>query len=181
LGAGILGLGLAVVAESSAQFKKRPQPPTTAATTDSPADDPLNAPLLSRDLVIKLRITTKQRPDIDKLQKEYAVKLKEIRDKAAEDQKTNGDPLPAAKGGKGAKGAGKGAGKGMRMAKGGGNTRGLTEAADLRNEYEDKVEELLTDAQKKIWEDIKVKQGEAALAAIKNASSDDNPKKKKKQ
>ena len=114
----ILGLGLAAVGESAAQFKKRPLMPQQSKTgtdTPTPDSDPLNAPLLAKDLVIKLRFTTQQRPEVDKLQKEFAAKLKEIRDKAAEDQKKEGDPLPAAKGGKGNKGAGKGDMKGVRI------------------------------------------------------------------
>jgi hypothetical protein len=186
LSASLLGLGLAVVSESAAQvpFRKRPfaqknlQKPTD--TTPSPDADPLTAPLLSRDLVIKLRFTTQQKPMVDKLQAEYASKLKDIRDQAMKDAKENGNTLDVGKAGKGAKGAQKGGkGAGKTAGKSSGNTRGLSDAADLRNEYEGKVEELLTDAQKKIWEDIKVKQGEAALAGAKNSSGDTKPAKKK--
>lgn len=108
----------------------------------------LTEPLLAADVVSKLKLTAEQKTQVDKLQREFAGKLKEIADKL---KNTPAQAAPApAKGKKGAKPASA-------------SNELLQEAIKLREEYEEKVNDILTDAQKTALEEIKAKKAEALL------------------
>ena len=166
-----LGLGLVILAAfgdaEAAPKKKRPLAnrgkQTNQAATNDPASDPLTAPLITSSIMSRLRITVSQRPKVSALIREFNTKLKAEADKV---QKARAEaaatPAPKAiktKGKKGKKGM-KGGRKGMKKGNDGSD---LQDALALREEYEGKFMDLLTDPQKKTWEDIKIKQGEALL------------------
>jgi len=153
MGLAILGMVALDGSEAAGQVKK---PNTPASTADSDGGI-FTAPLVARDVLLKLKLTSEQKPQCDKLQKEFADKLKDIADKAKVDAADQAN-APAFKG-KGGKGKGM-AGKG---GKGSGDAPGVTDALSLRSDYEDKVYDLLNDAQQKIWLDIKTKKGESLL------------------
>ncbi len=147
----VLGLGIGLVAMD---VGGAPPPNKKNATPADSSDDGgiFSSPLIARDLLLKLKLTAEQKPDIDKIQKEFADKLKDIAAKAKVDA-ADKSSAPAFKG--------KGKGKGM--AKGSGDAPGVTDAISLRNDCEDKVFDLLTEAQQNIWLDVKAKKGESLL------------------
>jgi hypothetical protein len=138
-----LALGLFIASswnDASAQVQKGKGTPKTdpAATNDL-----LTAPLFPADTVAKLKFTADQKKDYDAIVKDFTDELKKI---AASPSTGGGSNTPPPKG-KGTKGAGKG---------GASPDTPAAKAITLRAEYEDKVEKMLTDAQKKTLEDIRL-------------------------
>jgi hypothetical protein len=139
----LVGLCLAMSRDvASAQVFKKPfQKPGTPSKTDPAATgDLLTAPLFPPDTIAKLKLTAEQKPDYDKLVKEFDEQLKKLAAAPA----ASGTTPPRTKGFKGAKG---------------GPASPATptaQAISLRAEYEEKVEKLLNDAQKKTLEDIRI-------------------------
>lgn len=166
-----LGLGLVVLAslENAEGAPKRKRAVANAnkqATNDSDSEL-LTAPLIAPSILSKLRITPSQRPQVGMIFKEFDAKLKEeaakvrkFRAEAAANPPPKGKKIKGGKGQKGMKGRKKGP-------KNGNNGSELQEILNLREEYEEKFVNVLTDSQKKTWEDIKVKQGEALLSGGK--------------
>lgn len=111
----------------------------------------LTDPLEPADLVAKLKATGTQKADLDKLFKEFDGKLKEIASKAG------AEPAGGA-----AKAKFKTKGKGPASA-----SPSVAAAVELRQTYGEKFEALLTEPQKKIVEEFRVKQGEALLSGAK--------------
>src|SRR5262249_1288703 len=142
----ILGLLLTslVSVDVSAQTAKTRTKKKGMPLVDATSSSVLTDPLIPAELLTKLKLSGTRKTDADKLFKEFAAKLKDIAAKA-----------PAADASKQPKGKGKG----------GATTTSpvISAAVELRDEYEQKFEELLTDPQKKILEEYRVKQGEAAL------------------
>jgi hypothetical protein len=154
----VLGLAIAVLAMDQVGGAPPNKNPTPAASTD---DGIFTAPLVARDLLLKLKLTAEQKPAVDKLQKEYADKLKDIAAKAKVDAADQSSTPPA-------KGKGKGMTKG---GKGGGDAPGVSEAISLRNDCEDKVFDILSEPQQNIWLDVKAKKGESLLTGGAGSSS----------
>lgn len=157
--------------------KKKTAPPTAAkpgtsnpssATAADSADDGgiFTAPLVSRDVITKLKLTSEQKPDVDKLQKEFADKLKDIAAKAKQEAADKTSTPPA-----------KGKGKGKGPAGKSGDAPGVSDAISLRSDYEDKVYDLLNETQQKIWLDLKTKKGEGLLTGGTNGTAKTPPKK----
>jgi hypothetical protein len=138
----VLALGVALTwNDVSAQVQKgKAMPKTDSATTN----DLLTAPLFPADTIAKLKFTADQKKDYDAIVKDFNDELKKLQSAPA----TAGTTTPPPPKGKGTKGAGKG-----------GNGSPDTPAAKaitLRAEYEGKVEKLLTEAQMKTLEDIRL-------------------------
>lgn len=111
----------------------------------------LTDPLEPADLVAKLKPAGAQKLEMDKLFKEFDGKLKDIAGKAT--------AQPAA-------GAAKSKFKG-KGGKGATANPSVSAAIELRQTYEEKFEAMLTEPQKKVLEDFRVKQGEALLSGAK--------------
>jgi hypothetical protein len=160
----VLGLGIGLVA-----LDVGGAPPTNKKnpTPDSTDDGGIfTASLIAKDLLLKLKLTAEQKPEVDKIQKEFADKLKDIAAKAKVDA-ADKSSAPAFKG--------KGKGKGM--TKGGGDAPGVSDAISLRNDCEDKVFDLLTEAQQNIWLEVKAKKGESLLTGGNSNTTNSKPKK----
>lgn len=144
----ILGLLLAsmLVFDASAQTAKNKTKKKGTPLVDAASSSVLTDPLIPADLLTKLKLSATQKTDADKLFKEFATKLKDIAAKAPPDSGKSAKPD---------KGKGKGGATTASPA--------ISDAVELRDEYEQKFEELLTDPQKKVLEEYRVKQGEAAL------------------
>ncbi len=108
------------------------------------SSDFFTAPLIPADELAKVKLTAEQKPQFDKITKEFTARLKELSDKAKA-------PAPAAPAAKGKKALPKG-----------GNPA-LQEVTSLRGEYETKVNEVFTDAQKEAMEAFRAKKAEALL------------------
>jgi hypothetical protein len=153
----VVVLGLLVCFPSNVEAAKKPAKkpaPKVDLSADSKNADSsqfLTEPLIASDTVAKLKLTAEQKPQVDKLQREFAAKLKEIADKLKNTPAQAGDAKPA-KGKKGTKAA---------------NPANdlLQEAVKLREDYEEKLNDLLTDSQKTILEEIRAKKAEALLNA----------------
>lgn len=163
----LLVVGLLAWSVSDAEAAKKKVDKKPAAKVDQSADSKttdstefLTAPLLPADTVTKLKLTAEQKPQVDKLQKEFAGLMKEVSDKL----KALPAADPAKKPEKGKKGA-----KAANPA-----TEVLQDALKTRGEYEDKVKELLTDKQKDVLDEINAKKAEALL----NAGGTKTPAKK---
>jgi hypothetical protein len=141
-----------VALDASAQTAKNKTKKKGTPLVDASSSSVLTDPLVPADLLAKLKLSATQKPEADKLLREFAAKLKDIAAKAQAD--SVGDS-------KAAKDKGKGKNKGGSTA----TSPAISAAVDLRDEYEQKFEDLLTEPQKKILEDYRVKQGEAALKA----------------
>lgn len=116
--------------------------------------DSLAGPLVAPEVLAKLNLSVTQRPAYDKLSKEFDAKIKEITAK-----------LPAAPPG-GDLRAKIEADLRAKFNKGGGSAPPSPEvqkALTLRDDYEKKFEEMLTEPQKKILADIRLKANEALL------------------
>lgn len=143
----LLLVGLAIdaaaqgeAAKAKAKDKGKMQAAPTTILTD---------PLEPADLVAKLKLAPAQKSAVDKLFKEYDGKLKDLVTKAPA-----GTAAPAPS--KFAKFKGKGGAVATA-------SPAIAAAIELRGEYEDKFEELLTDPQKKVLEEARLKMGEALL------------------
>ncbi|MBY0527761.1 MAG: hypothetical protein K2R98_30465 [Gemmataceae bacterium] len=183
---GILMLENVDAAQFKPPFKKKMIPPQgkpgenpAAKPADGPAAggasaaDPLTAPLIAADIMPKLKLNAEQKPKVDELSKEFAAKLKEAVAMALKDKSDGGGAAPKGKGdAPKAKGDFKGKGKG---GKGGDAAPELKAALDLRMQYEDKLGEILNDAQKEVLLAIKAKAGEALLGG---GGAKTEPKKK---
>ncbi|MBL8796348.1 MAG: hypothetical protein JNM56_20790 [Planctomycetia bacterium] len=112
----------------------------------------LTDPLEPAEVVAKLKLTGTQKTAADKVLKEYDAKLKELAAKAP--AAGNGG---APTGGKFSKFKGKGDGAGTA-------NPAIEKAIELRGEYAEKFEALLTEPQKKILEEAHIKMGEALLS-----------------
>ena len=149
---GFLMVGVLAVDASAQTAKNKTKKKATAPLVDASSPSLLTDPLVPADLLTKLKLSATQKPEADKLLKEFATKLKDIAAKAqtdsAGDSKTTKDK-----------------GKGKNKGGAGATSPAISAAVDLRDEYEQKFEDLLTEPQKKILEDYRVKQGEAALKA----------------
>jgi hypothetical protein len=126
--------------DASAQTQKGKTPSKTDPSTTT---DLLTAPLYPADTIAKLKFTADQKKEYDGLAKDFNDELKKI---ASGSSTTGSSTTPPPKG-KGTKGAGKGNGS---------PDTPTAKAITLRAEYEDKVEKMCTDAQKKILEDIRI-------------------------
>jgi hypothetical protein len=156
----VMGLGIGILALSSPEVAGQNLKKKTNPTTPSDEGGIFTAPLVASDVLLKLKLTSEQKADCGKLQKEFADKLKEIADKAKKDAADQAN-APALKG----------KGKGKAMPGKGGDAPGVTDALSLRSDYEDKVYDLLNDAQQKIWLDIKTKKGESLLTGGNNSTT----------
>ena len=142
----VMGLCLALswdaVGAPAVKKGKTPDPKQGATKTDpAAAADLLTAPLFPADTIAKLKLTAEQKSDYDKLAKEFDDQLKKI---AAGGNTTGNTTTPP-------KGKDKGKGKGTAATP----ATPAAQAISLRGEYEDKVEKLLTEAQKKTLDDIR--------------------------
>jgi hypothetical protein len=158
---GLVALGFlaADVSDVAGQiFKKKTTTPTTPATDD--AGGVFNLTLVAQDVLTKLKLTSDQKSEYTKLQKEFADKMKDIISQAKKDaaDQTN---TPAGKG------KGKGKGTGGKTAE----APGASDAISLRNDYEDKCYDLLDEKQQQVWLDIKTKKGESLLTGGNNSTT----------
>jgi len=183
MGLVILGFASLESAEGAVKLPRFLKKPVTqnpnntnpAAQASSTDGDVFTSPLVAKDLLTKLKLNDEQKPDVDKIQKEFTDKMKDVIAQAKEDMakntatKNTGGNTPAAKG----KGQGKGKGAGTKTP----DAPGLTEAISLRNDYEDKVYKLLDDAQQKTWLDYKAKKGEGLLNGNNATTTKTTPKK----
>jgi hypothetical protein len=137
----LLAAGLGSEAAGQVDKAKAKDKGKTAAATAAVLTDPL----LPTDLVAKLKLTAAQQTEVAKLFKEFDAKLKEIASKA------QAEPAPVPK---------------VKTKDKTGSTAlspAISAAFELRGNYDAKFEAFLTDAQKKVLEDYRVKLGEAAL------------------
>src|SRR5947207_1714958 len=125
-------------AEGAKKPKAKPGPKVDLSADSKGADSSafLTAPLLAPEVASKLKLTAEQRPQVDKLQREFSAKQKEIADKV---RALGTQPAAPAKGAKGAKGTKSSPASDL-----------LQDAAKLREDYEEKLNEVLTDAQKEM-------------------------------
>jgi len=154
----LLGLvALALIAtEAPGQFGKRKdfkKNKDGKGKAPAAASSLLTDPLEPADLVARLKLAGPQKLEMDKLFREFDGKLKEIASKAGAE--TGGDAKARFKGGK--------AGKGGAAAA----SPSASAAIELRQAYGEKFEAMLTEPQKKVVEDYRVKQGEALLSGAK--------------
>jgi hypothetical protein len=139
----VLGFCMALAwTDAIAQTTKGKMPAKTDAST---TNDLLTAPLFPADTIAKLKFTADQKKDYDGLVKDFTDELKKIAGApATSGTGTTPPPPPKTKGTKGG-------GKGMAAP-----DTPAAKAITLRAEYEDKVEKMCTDAQKKTLEDIRI-------------------------
>ena len=135
----VLGFCIALAwNDASAQVIKGKTP---AKTDPAASADLLTAPLFPPDTIAKLKLTAEQKTEYATLVKEFDEQLKKL----ATAPTTGGTTTPPKT-------------KGLKGTKGGTATPATpaAQAITLRAEYEDKVEKLLTDAQKTVLENIRV-------------------------
>ncbi len=142
-----------LIAEAAKKPQKTPgpNPNLSADSKGTDTDRYFTAPLIDPVILPKLKLTAQQRPQVDKLSREFATKLKEFADKA---KAAGNAPAPAKEDKKDKK-------KGKKGTKSSPMNEALTEAAKLREEYEEKLNDILTDAQKDILIAEKAKMAEA--------------------
>jgi hypothetical protein len=116
------------------------------APDSATTNDLLTAPLFPADTIAKLKFTPDQKKDYDALAKDFNDELKKIASGGSSTGSGTPNTTPPPKG-KGTKGAGKG---------GASPDTPAAKAISLRADYEDKVEKMCTDAQKKTLEDIRL-------------------------
>jgi len=132
--------------EGAQKVKKKTPPAGNTKGNGEDTSQFLTAPLFSAEEVTAMKLTAEQKPQVTKLTSEFTTKLKEVLDKA----KADPEPAPG-------KGKGKAKGPARPM------TPGLKEVTELREEYEGKVKELLTEAQKESLDALRAKKAEALL------------------
>lgn len=128
--------------DASAQAQKGKTP---SKTDSSATNDLLTGPLFPADTIAKLKFSADQKKDYESLSKDFNDELKKIASSSSSsgNSNNNNNPPPKGKGTKGGKGNGS-------------PDTPAAKAITLRAEYEDKVEKMLTDPQKKTLEDIRI-------------------------
>lgn len=126
----------------SAQDAKKAKTVTAPLTAES-----LSLPLVPPEILPKVNLTAQQKPTADKLISEFATKNKELV------AKVPASAIPAT--------PAKGKGKSVAL------PQELMAVFLLRAEYEKKFEELLTDAQSKVYNDLLAKRAEALMTKTK--------------